>query len=158
MPLLLSSKLLHTLSFPPGFLTVSSCCFFLFCWTLSRCSASRPTAWYCSIDTHPLGDLTQSRLKPSLGQWLSNVCLQSGASPRLQTHTNSCQLDISTRISNRHLKLKCLKQNSSTLPPSLLFCKFFYLVYGTFILPTIWAPNLEASPTPIFLSHLISDS
>lgn len=110
-----------------------------------------------SVSAPSLGDPTWSRLKPSLGPRLPNARLQSRTSPKLQTHTDTCQLDIATRVSNRHLKLQCLKLNSSSLPPNLFFCRFLYSVYGNLILPTVWAPDLEASPTPIFFSHLMSD-
>lgn len=49
-----------------------------------------------SIYTHSLGDPPRSRLKPSIGHWLPNAGLQSRLPPKLHTHTDTCQLDIST--------------------------------------------------------------
>lgn len=110
-----------------------------------------------SIYTHSLGDPAWSRLKPSIGHWLPNAYLLSRTSsqtPHSHRHLPACHFH---RMSSRHLKLQCPKLDSSPLPPNL-FCRFLHSVYSNFTLPTIWALNLEASPIPIFLSHLISDS
>lgn len=79
-----------------------------------------------SINMHALGDPTQSRLKPSTGHWLPNALLLSRtASHAPHRQQPACHFH---RMSSRHLKHKCLKLDSTSLPPNLFFGRFLHSV------------------------------
>lgn len=60
-------------------------------WMLQAPRLSLQTFSYTYLSSVP-SDLMA--LKPSLGWWLQNLYLQPDLSPRLQTHTSTCPLDI----------------------------------------------------------------
>lgn len=113
-----------------------------------------------SLSVHALGSLMQPHsFKYNLYTfwWLPKVHIQLRLSPECQTHKSNCLLDISTWMSNRHLKLSMPKTEFLTVSPKLPLPMVSPISLKGNTLPYLLRPKaFELSLIPLFpISHLV---